>query len=624
MQRSHPGDDSWKTVGKHRGSSDLARSALSLDLNWARADSESAARQRSYPSPPMSGSPLLPKSSQEATERSLGGHQTTTQDAYRGIPATQGHGRTQTPIAAAPPRQFFTDAPERTPFHYPRLDQPPSQPLSYSQLPGQLAIEPRPNYLPNHPVGNVLGLPGPLSATQTYSTVHHQQSIEEPHQHPSPKQRKTKGHVASACVPCKKAHLRCTSQNKADQCIDVQHKKRGRPRLRDENQQRYGNPADIARRPLSSAYGPGSSMGMVSNDNLRRPHSYRVLKSQPAEPIRPRFPDRALGSLASDVNVIPPPPLSISIARPPEDLVAYLTLTPTLVFLKASGPFFNAIGRSSILRMPLAEVLVVADRIKPNRIADQLKEEQKRRGGTSMRIPPILTIDEQMSAVQNLGFTADRYALNWMEHLTFVGEDGIQRPFQVRMGLASEDSISFVVLLLLPPPPPRGPYQYQYPTPSPNPRESTYPTYQPSQSAYSQTTPQSATFDSRQSGFGDVSYGPRQGPPSGSLQHMPAGPSTGLPPTYSSSSHSRQPPPYPSASSSYQVPRSELQPASHPSLTAGLQLPPLSSLGPSSNTSQLQQELAPMYQSSREERPRVDIGGLIQRPDPPPPPNPPQ
>ncbi|KAK3990054.1 hypothetical protein QBC44DRAFT_240138 [Cladorrhinum sp. PSN332] len=623
MQRSHPGDDSWTTVGQRRGASDLARSALSLDLNWARADSESAARQRSYPSPPMSGSPSLPKASQEATERSLGGYQATTQDVYRGIPATHGHERTQMAVAPAPSRQFFTDVPERTPFPFPRLDRPPSQQLSYSQQPGQLSIEPPPSYLPNPSMGSVLGPPGPLSTPQAYPAPHHQ-SIEEPHQHSSPKQRKTKGHVASACVPCKKAHLRCTSQNKADQCIDVQHKKRGRPRLRDESQQRFGNPAEIARRPLSSVYGPGSSMGMVSTDNLRRPHSYRVLKSQPAEPIRPRFPERALGSLASDVNVIPPPPLSISTARPPEDLVAYLTLTPTLVFLKASGAFFNAIGRSSIFRMPLAEVLMVADRIKPNRIADQMKDEQKRRSGTSMRIPPILTLDEQMNAVHNLGFTTDvvsRYALNWMEHLTFVGDDGGQRPFPVRMGLASEDSILFVVLVLQTPP--QRPYRYQYPTPSPNPRELTYPTYQQSQSAYSQTTPQSATFDPRQSGLGDIPYGARQGAPSGSLQHMPAGPSPGLPPTYSSSSQSRQPPPYPSASSSYQVPRSELQPASYPPLTAGYQLPPLSSLGPSSSTSQEQQELPPLYHSSREERHRVDIGGLIDRPDPPPY-NPPQ
>lgn len=356
---------------------------------------------------------------------------------------------------------------------------------------------------------------------------------------------------------------------------------------------------------------------MAPNDSLRRPpHSYRVLKSQPAESIRPRYPERGL---ASDANIYQPPPLSISTTRPSEDLIAYLTLTPTLVFLKASGAFANAIGRPHpIPRIPLAEVLMVADRIKPNRIADQMKDEQKRRSGASMQLPPILPLDEQGNAVHNHGFTTDaisRYPLNWTDNLTFVGEDRSQRAFQVRMGLATEDSVSFVVLVLQTPPLQRH-YAYQYPTPSPNPRESTYPSYQPAQPAYSQTTPQSATFDPRQSGLGDSPYGARQGGQAGGLQHMPAGPSPNLPPAYSSSSQSRPPPVYPSASSSYQGPRSELQPASHPPLTAGYQLPPLTSLGTSTGASQQQSELPPLYQS-REDLPRVDIGGLIERPGPP-------
>ncbi|UZJ53858.1 hypothetical protein CBS101457_003178 [Exobasidium rhododendri] len=51
-----------------------------------------------------------------------------------------------------------------------------------------------------------------------------------------------KSHVPSACLNCKRAHLacdvsrpcrRCINLGKTDTCIDVQHKKRGRPRLRD-------------------------------------------------------------------------------------------------------------------------------------------------------------------------------------------------------------------------------------------------------------------------------------------------------------------------------------------------------------------------------------------------------
>lgn len=59
----------------------------------------------------------------------------------------------------------------------------------------------------------------------------------------SPSSRKmAKVHVPSACLNCKKAHLacdvnrpcrRCINLGKTDTCIDVRHKKRGRPRLRD-------------------------------------------------------------------------------------------------------------------------------------------------------------------------------------------------------------------------------------------------------------------------------------------------------------------------------------------------------------------------------------------------------
>ncbi|PWY99859.1 hypothetical protein BCV70DRAFT_200766 [Testicularia cyperi] len=51
-----------------------------------------------------------------------------------------------------------------------------------------------------------------------------------------------KAHVPSACLNCKRAHLacdvgrpcrRCINLGKSDTCIDVQHKKRGRPRLKD-------------------------------------------------------------------------------------------------------------------------------------------------------------------------------------------------------------------------------------------------------------------------------------------------------------------------------------------------------------------------------------------------------
>lgn len=54
--------------------------------------------------------------------------------------------------------------------------------------------------------------------------------------------KSVKAHVPSACLNCKRAHLacdvgrpcrRCVNLGKSDTCVDVQHKKRGRPRLKD-------------------------------------------------------------------------------------------------------------------------------------------------------------------------------------------------------------------------------------------------------------------------------------------------------------------------------------------------------------------------------------------------------
>ncbi|CEP17339.1 hypothetical protein [Parasitella parasitica] len=67
---------------------------------------------------------------------------------------------------------------------------------------------------------------------------------QEMHQ-PQTKKRPNKVHVSAACINCKKAHLacdvsrpcnRCVSTDKADTCRDIQHKKRGRPKMmRDAN-----------------------------------------------------------------------------------------------------------------------------------------------------------------------------------------------------------------------------------------------------------------------------------------------------------------------------------------------------------------------------------------------------
>ncbi|KAK0722167.1 hypothetical protein B0T26DRAFT_642510 [Lasiosphaeria miniovina] len=593
------GGDSRVSLGKRRGVSDLAR--FPLDLTWARADSESAARLRSYPSPPMSGSPPLPpKSSQEAAERSLEAYQATTHDVYRGIPATtRGDERVQA-SAPLPPRPFPPDAPERMPYPFYRSEGSVNRPLTYPQHHPQLT--PQPTYLPAPGPGVTAG---PLPTPQAYPVPPHH-PMQEPMHQTSPKpQRKTKGHVASACVPCKKAHLRCRpcsrclTNGKEEACIDVQHRKRGRPRLRDEREAkfdgpRFGSAADAMRRPIQSLYSPGSSIGMAYEENIRRTQSYRVLKSQPAETIAPRFPDR--GSV-SDANIFPAP-LSIS-TRPPE-LAAFLTVD--FEFAKSSSTFRDAIGRQSLSGFKLADFLAPGDREKASSLQQMVHNDQKRKDPTYL--PPILGMGKDERVIQALGFSSEeisRYPLDWHEVVTFVGHDGQARQVSMQMGLVKKESVYFVVVVLSLPT-----RQFQYPTPSPNPREMSY-SYQPLQQPYSQPTPVSATFDPRGSRPGDGGYGPRQAAAPGAPPSLMLGLSPGLASSYTASP-SR--PDYPVPGPPYQVPRSELHTAIHTHQGVPYQLPPIRNQHPNAS----QQE--PSYQP-RAERSRVDIGGLLDRSGPP-------
>lgn len=191
------------TLGQRRGIFDLAR--FSLDLAGGRGEQQGAALTRAYPSPPMSGSPPLPpKPTQEAGGRSSEGSQALGQDFYArstavhpqdyrpqpptypplGPPmmATQVH---QQPLPAPP--YGYRGHEDHTARHSPFMTHashgiPHPQ---YQPMPRPMT-QPGPSYPPSAPPG---------SSDSRGSA--------------SPKsQRKTKGHVASACVPCKRAHLR--------------------------------------------------------------------------------------------------------------------------------------------------------------------------------------------------------------------------------------------------------------------------------------------------------------------------------------------------------------------------------------------------------------------------------
>ncbi|KAI1409618.1 hypothetical protein F5Y13DRAFT_193123 [Hypoxylon sp. FL1857] len=586
-------------LGQRRRISNLANFAL--DLSWARAETDCAlSSTRAYPSPPMSGSPppLPPKPNPEVGDRGQGGFQPASHDAYRPSSTVPGGEYRAAPPPLLPTTTSVTRpfAAEGPPYSYHRPEETMGRPMTYPQPPGPMVPQAQ------YPLPPVVG---PSLGPSTYAMPTNPQGAENP-PYTSPKsQRKTKGHVASACVPCKRAHLRCDAQRpcsrclsngKEDSCVDVQHKKRGRPRLRDDNQPRfdtgrYPHPTDpIAMRRPVSVYSPMNAAAPSFEDPLRRSHSYRVLKSQPSDPIAPRFLER--GS-AADANIYPPPSIP---PRAPEP-VAFLTMD--LEILRVSSTFTEVVGSRSIVGRRLWEVVSPSERDRVIALQRSLQDERSRKEPNYL--PPIFEKQDAERVIRGLPESISRFQLDRQDFFTFSGGDGQTRP--IRIGLAKEDSIYFVVLLITRAAQP-------FPHASPSPRDFSY-SYQPQ---YAQLTPVSASFDPRPR-YGESpregAYTPRQPPtPAPLASGLTPGVSPNVP--YSAAGPARiepQPgPPHPSHPS-HHIPRSELS-MPRPPQQVEYQLPPIRGQG----------QTGPPGEASgwqRDDRSgRVDIGGLIEKPDP--------
>lgn len=163
---------------------------------------ETAACVKAYPSPPMSGS-LPPSSAGAPTASNPSQNRDTrqisnTQDGSRGLGHNLLSRESPSPaLTAGPSAQVYQpDVSNMGPYAFRRPEAPSGRPLSYPQGLGPGA--------PQHQYMH----PSPGISTVSYPLTARPQTMEHP-PYTSPKsQRKTKGHVASACVPCKKAHLR--------------------------------------------------------------------------------------------------------------------------------------------------------------------------------------------------------------------------------------------------------------------------------------------------------------------------------------------------------------------------------------------------------------------------------
>ncbi|KLJ09325.1 hypothetical protein EMPG_15253 [Blastomyces silverae] len=191
----------------HGSSSDPLRFPLNLNLS---GEPGHPSLRAPYLSPPMSGSP----SPESRFDPLLGDRRRKRSNSP--IPSTT-HGNVR-------PLLSYAEPPARAP--------------------GLNALLPDSQRLPTGQPGmSIIGLPA-IDDPQLQHTLQ-TASLLPPRTTPLPPRstRRAKAHVASACVNCKRKHLgcdsarpcrRCISAGKEESCVDVRHKRRGRPPLKAE------------------------------------------------------------------------------------------------------------------------------------------------------------------------------------------------------------------------------------------------------------------------------------------------------------------------------------------------------------------------------------------------------
>ncbi|CAA9958512.1 Zn clus domain containing protein [Pyrenophora teres f. maculata] len=316
--------------------------------------------------------------------------------------------------------------------------------------------------------------------------------IAPPPARPTKPARRTKAHVASACVNCKKAHLscdvqrpcgRCVASGKQDTCKDVQHKKRGRPRLRDD---REFTRTDEGRPPPSQLLGaPPTSEAPPHQPpysaSLYRPSDQRVLggtahhRDVPSAISHPGAPATrdATSNVGDYGGAVLPPLYSAGPNAAYQKLpVAYLNLD--LVIQKTNQAFADLVSFLGDIRgKHLGDLLEARQNESLQRLRNELRDERDEREPTYMA--PITPVGQDpMRAVMESvadqdidhvtqGFTSRSIFLSFRVH-----GGGQYQSLQVQIRLA-KTSLYFVTLVVCSPPrltaPPLLTQQLAPPTP---------------------------------------------------------------------------------------------------------------------------------------------------------------
>lgn len=277
--------------------------------------------------------------------------------------------------------------------------------------------------------------------------------------------RKSKAHVASACVNCKRAHLscdvqrpctRCVASGKQDTCYDVAHKKRGRPRLREEGEFRIEQSSPESSMQGASVAGPSRPPPPplpprpMAEPRHRRGESFRSLRSQTSDDsptystYTPSFPPASM--LQSPTSYpLPLPHSSGPFAH--EVPTAFLDLD--MAVLKANRPFGQIMaGLDNIRGRQLADIAAPADNEAFQTIRNRLRAE--REASEPAYMPPILHSGE--GPVQGVSEAdADQITQAFGDQTyvwTQVSPAVPRQTFPARVRLAKAAGIYFIVVTL--------------------------------------------------------------------------------------------------------------------------------------------------------------------------------
>lgn len=565
--------------------------------------------QHSYPSPPMS-EPHSPvrriAQTSEAAHVSYSTHGSTQQKSKSGAslppPSTssfesqttlRGHGNSHYPSS------YLSEARDGCGRQHSDVLTPPNYGYEY------------PAVVSPYATSSQLG--GPKAQQSTM--------ISPPAARPSKPARRTKAHVASACVNCKKAHLscdvqrpcgRCVTSGKQDSCKDVQHKKRGRPRLRDD---REFTRSEEERQPHNHILGA-----------LPAPRAYMHQPQLiPSSSLQGSDQDRAVG------GGILGPKLAHSTKAPTSDLghashvgddrrsaasyaagcklsysgmpVAFLDLD--LVIQKSNQAFANLIAFLGDVRgKHLGDLLEARQSASTlQRLRNALRDERDEREPAYMApITPVgkdpmhaamdFMVDNDIDHVSH-GFTARPMFLNFRLPI-----EGQYQPLQVQIRLA-KTSLYFVTLVVYPPSRSVASSLPTQPLASPTSMHALQPTSVPSTAPGAHFNPQSARLASSNNSTPSSPYFNfstiRTSLPSFSPSSYGGSPSYDCSPTTSPEAGyfptlqpSAQPPAAPSPSSPYasdawnaSITSEPLRALNRPARLEGLHLPPIRTGPPS-------------------------------------------